>query len=168
METTKFTQNEDAEMYPVAAKEGKICKRSPNFKILDKKRTLILLIGLSENKKIRRFIRKENVRKITFSEIASEIQEDDAIESWTEFQRNLNTEFSKRVQNALKKGTAVVEKNFKSLDCRLGFLEMAMEKNLAMETILIVSKVELKKDRELAKQLASRNLLKGIDKIYFL
>ena len=118
--------------------------------------------------KIRRFIRKENVRKITFSEIASEIQEDDAIESWTEFQRNLNTEFSKRVQNALKKGTAVVEKNFKSLDCRLGFLEMAMEKNLAMETILIVSKVELKKDRELAKQLASRNLLKGIDKIYFL
>ena len=158
METTKFTQNEDAEMYPVAAKEGKICKR----------RTLILLIGLSENKKIRRFIRKENVRKITFSEIASEIQEDDAIESWTEFQRNLNTEFSKRVQNALKKGTAVVEKNFKSLDCRLGFLEMAMEKNLAMETILIVSKVELKKDRELAKQLASRNLLKGIDKIYFL
>ena len=154
METTKFTQNEDAEMYPVAAKEGKICKRSPNFKKLDKKRTLILLIGLSENKKIRRFIRKENVRKITFSEIASEIQEDDAIESWTEFQRNLNTEFSKRVQNALKKGTAVVE--------------MAMEKNLAMETILIVSKVELKKDRELAKQLASRNLLKGIDKIYFL
>ena len=161
METTKFTQNEDAEMYPVAAKEGKICKRSPNFKKLDKKRTLILLIGLSENKKIRRFIRKENVRKITFSEIASEIQEDDAIESWTEFQRNLNTD-------ALKKGTAVVEKNFKSLDCRLGFLEMAMEKNLAMETILIVSKVELKKDRELAKQLASRNLLKGIDKIYFL
>lgn len=51
METTKFTQNEDAEMYPVAAKEGKICKRSPNFKKLDKKRTLILLIGLSENKK---------------------------------------------------------------------------------------------------------------------
>ena len=162
MENTKFTQNEDAEMYPVAAKEGKICKRSPKFKKLDKKRTLILLIGLSENKKLKRFIRKENVRKITFSEIASEIQEDEAIESWTEFQRKLNTEFSKRVQNALKKGTAVVEKNFKSLD------SMAMEKNMAMETILIVSKVELKKDRELAEQLASRNLFKGIDKIYFL
>lgn len=167
MEKEQFTQNKYVDLFPVAAKEGDLCKKKPDFKKMDKKRTLILLIGLSDNKKIRKFAKKENVRKITFSEIAGEIQEDN-IETWNEFQRNLNTEFSKRVQNALKKGTAVVEKNFKSLDCRLGFLEMAMEKNLAMETILIVSKVELKKDRELAKQLASRNLLKGIDKIYFL
>ena len=104
-------------------------QKKPDFKKMDKKRTLILLIGLSDNKKIRKFAKKENVRKITFSEIAGEIQEDN-IETWNEFQEKVNKEFYKRVQLALRKGTAMVEKTFKSLDSRFCFLEIIMEKNV--------------------------------------
>lgn len=166
MEKEQFTQNEYAQLFPVAAREGKLCKK-PDLKKIAKKRTLILLIGLSDNKKIKKFAKKENVRKITFSEIASEIQEDE-INSWNEFQEEVNKEFYKRIQLALKKGTAMVEKSFKSLDSRLGFLEIIMEKNVALETILIISKVELKKDQELAKQFANKTLFRGVDKIYLL
>ncbi len=167
MEKEQFTQNKYVDLFPVAAKEGDLCKKKPDFKKMDKKRTLILLIGLSDNKKIRKFAKKENVRKITFSEIAGEIQEDN-IETWNEFQEKVNKEFYKRVQLALRKGTAMVEKTFKSLDSRFCFLEIIMEKNVALETILIVSKVELKKDKELAKQFANKTLFRGVDKIYLL
>ena len=129
MEKEQFTQNKYVDLFPVAAKEGDLCKKKPDFKKMDKKRTLILLIGLSDNKKIRKFAKKENVRKITFSEIAGEIQEDN-IETWNEFQEKVNKEFYKRVQLALRKGTAMVEKTFKSLDSRFCFLEIIMEKNV--------------------------------------
>ena len=129
MEKEQFTQNKYVDLFPVAAKEGDLCKKKPDFKKMDKKRTLILLIGLSDNKKIRKFAKKENVRKITFSEIAGEIQEDN-IETWNEFQEKVNKEFYKRVQLALRKWTAMVEKTFKSLDSRFCFLEIIMEKNV--------------------------------------
>lgn len=43
------------EGYPVAVKEGILCKEKPKLKYFRQKKTLILLIGLSDNKKIRKF-----------------------------------------------------------------------------------------------------------------
>ena len=78
----------------------------------------------------------------------------------------VNNEFYNRVKKALKKGTAVVERYFMTLDSRIGFLEVAMEKELAQKTVLIVSKAEIKKNKELKKQLKNKTLLKGVDEVY--
>lgn len=167
MENNKYTQVGYANMFPVAVKEGKLRKKKPNFKKLAKERTLILIIGVSENKKIRKFIDKnEDVRKITYSEIVSELEENPI--PWEDLQTDANNEFYRRVKKALKKGTAVVERYFKTLDSRIGFLEVAMEKDFAQRTVLIVSKVEIEKNKELKKQLKNKTLLKGVDEVYLL
>ena len=167
MEKEQFTQTEYVQLFPVSAKEGKIYKKKPNFKKLEKQRTLILLIGLSDNKKIKRFAKKKWVRRITYSDIANELQEEE-ITSWNEFHKKANTEFESRVTEALSESTALVERCFNSLDIRLGFLELIMEKNIANEVILIVSKVELRKNKALKKQFETETILKGIDKLYLL
>ena len=43
-----------------------------------------------------------------------------------------------------------------------------MEKNITNEVILIVSKVELRKNKALKKQFETETILKGIDKLYLL
>lgn len=43
-----------------------------------------------------------------------------------------------------------------------------MEKDLAQRTVLIVSKVEMEKNKELKKQLKNRTLLKGVDEVYLM
>lgn len=166
MGNKQFTQTGYANMFPVSVKEGKLCNKKPDFKKLAEHRTLILLIGLSDNKKIRKFAEKDNVRRITYSVIRDELQE--TVTDMNDFQQKVNNEFYTRVKKALKLGTALVERYFYSLDARLGFLEVAMEKDLAYQTILIVSKQELKKNDELAKQLSNKTLLKGVDKVYLM
>lgn len=106
------------------------------------------------------------MRRITYSVIRDELQE--TVTDMNDFQQKVNNEFYTRVKKALKLGTALVERYFYSLDARLGFLEVAMEKDLAYQTILIVSKQELKKNDELAKQLSNKTLLKGVDKVYLM
>ena len=163
----KDPQIADAEMYPVAGNTGVFRKGKPKLKKFRQKRTLILLIGLSDNKKIRKFVQKnENVRRITYSDIMNELEEKPW--NWNELQMEVNNEFYNRVKKALKKGTAVVERYFMTLDSRLGFLEVSMEKELAQKTILIVSKAEIKKNKELKKQLKNKTLLKGVDEVYLL
>ena len=153
------------EGYPVAVKEGVLCKGKPKLKHFRQRRTLILLIGLSDNKQIRKFVQKnENVRRITYSDIMDELEEKPW--DWNELQMQVNNEFYNRVKKALKKGTAVVERYFMTLDSRIGFLEVAMEKELAQKTVLIVSKAEIKKNKELKKQLKNKTLLKGVDEVY--
>ena len=163
----KDPQIADANMYPVAVKEGILCKGKPKLKHFRQKRILILLIGLSDNKEIRKFVQKnENVRRITYSEIMDELEEKPL--TFEELQMQANNEFYCQVKKALKKGTAVVERYFKTLDSRIGFLEVAMEKDLAQRTVLIVSKVEMEKNKELKKQLKNRTLLKGVDEVYLM
>ena len=155
------------EGYPVAVKEGILCKGKPKLKYFRQKKTLILLIGLSDNKKIRKFVDKnESVRRITYSKIVNELEERPL--SWEKLQMQANEEFYSRVKKALKKGTAVVERYFMTLDSRIGFLEVSMEKELSQRTILIVSKAEIKKNKELKKQLKNRTLLKGVDEVYLM
>ncbi len=155
------------EGYPVAVKEGILCKGKPKLKYFRQKKTLILLIGLSDNKKIRKFVDKnESVRRITYSKIVNELEERPL--SWEKLQMQANEEFYSRVKKALKKGTAVVERYFMTLDSRIGFLEVSMEKELSQRTILIVSKAEIKKNKELKKQLKNKTLLKGVDEVYLL
>lgn len=155
------------EGYPVAVKEGILCKEKPKLKYFRQKKTLILLIGLSDNKKIRKFVDKnESVRRITYSKIVNELEERPL--SWEKLQMQANEEFYSRVKKALKKGTAVVERYFMTLDSRIGFLEVSMEKELSQRTILIVSKAEIKKNKELKKQLKNKTLLKGVDEVYLL
>lgn len=92
MENNKYTQVGYANMFPVSVKEGKLCKKKPDFKKLRKQRTLVLLIGLSENKKIRKFIdNNEDVRKITYSEIVNELEENPI--PWEDLQMDANNEF---------------------------------------------------------------------------
>ena len=155
------------EGYPVAVKEGILCKGKPKLKYFRQKKTLILLIGLSDNKKIRKFVDKnESVRRITYSKIVNELEERPL--SWEKLQMQANEEFYSRVKKALKKGTAVVERYFMTLDSRIGFLEVSMEKELSQRTILIVYKAEIKKNKELKKQLKNKTLLKGVDEVYLL
>ncbi len=155
------------EGYPVAVKEGILCKGKPKLKYFRQKKTLILLIGLSDNKKIRKFVDKnESVRRITYSKIVNELEERPL--SWEKLQMQANEEFYSRVKKALKKGTAVVERYFMTLDSRIGFLEVSMEKELSQRTILIVSKAEIKKNKELKKQLKNKTLLKGVDEVYLM
>ena len=155
------------EGYPVAVKEGILCKGKPKLKYFRQKKTLILLIGLSDNKKIRKFVDKnESVRRITYSKIVNELEERPL--SWEKLQMQANEEFYSRVKKALKKGTAVVERYFMTLDSRIGFLEVSMEKELSQRTIWIVSKAEIKKNKELKKQLKNKTLLKGVDEVYLL
>ena len=166
MGNRQFTQTGYANMFPVSVKEGKLCKKKPDFKKLAKNRTLIFLIGLSDNKKIRKFAEKDKVRRVTYSVVHDQLQE--TATSFQDLQQEVNNEFYTRVKDALREGTALVERYFYSLDARLGFLEVAMEKDFAYQTILIVSKQELKKNKELAKQLRNKTLLKGVDKVYLM
>lgn len=154
-------------LYPVSGKVGVFRKGKPDLKKMRKERTLILLIGLSDSKKIRKFVDKnEDVRRITYSEIVNELEEKPM--SWNDLQMEANNSFYMQVKKALKKGTAVVERYFKTLDSRIGFLEVAMEKELARRTVLIVSKSEMEKNKELKKQFKNGTLLVGVDELYFM
>lgn len=155
------------EMYPVSAKKGKICKGKPRFKQLSERKRLILLIGLEDCKKVRKFEAKKNVWKIDYSDIAVEVQGDEAIDDWKEFKKETNNLFYRRVKIAPGKGVAVVEKNFRNLETRIGFLEVAsLSGNI--EAILIVNKRLLKKDSYLQQQYAKGLLQIGVDKVYFI
>lgn len=155
------------EMYPVSAKKGKICKGKPSFKKTFERRRLVLLIGLEDSKKIRNFVAKKNVWKIAYSDIAIEVQENGAIEDWQTFQQETNNLFYRRVKSALKKGVAVVEKNFRNLETRIGFLEVASLSG-SIESILLVNKKRLKKDSYLHQQHEKDLLRIGVDKVYYI
>ena len=113
--------------YPVARKRGKIYrgffKGRPNFKKLSEGNRLILLIGLEDSKKIRNLVVRKKVWLVDYSAIAAEVQADEAIEDWQTFQLETNNLFYRRVKSALSKGIAVVDRNFRNLEIRLGFLE---------------------------------------------
>ena len=150
--------------YPVSKKKGKRCK-SINFKKLSEGNRLILLIGLEDNKKVKRFVAKKNVRKISYSMIATEVQGDEAIENWQDFVYNTNRLFNQRVRSALKQGVAVVDKNFQNLETRIGFLESASLSG-TVPAVLLVDKKLLKKDEYLQQQWKKDLLQVGVDKVY--
>lgn len=102
------------EMYPVSAKKGKICKGKPRFKQLSERKRLILLIGLEDCKKVRKFEAKKNVWKIDYSDIAVEVQGDEAIDDWKEFKKETNNLFYRRVKIALEKELQLSKKTLET------------------------------------------------------
>lgn len=167
MEKQLEAQMSTLDMYPVSAKRGKIYKRKPSFKKMSERKRLVLLIGLEDSKKIRNFVAKKNVWKIDYSDIAVEVQGDEAIEDWQTFQQETNNLFYSRVQSALGKGVAVVEKNFRNLETRIGFLEAASMSG-SIESILLVNKKWLKKDSYLHQQHEKDLLRVGVDQVYYI
>ena len=155
------------EMYPVSAKKGKVCKGKPSFKKMSERKRIVLLIGLEDSKKVRNFVAKKNVWKIDYSDIAVEVQGDEAIADWQMFQQETNNLFYTRVKSALEKGIAVVEKNFRNLETRIGFLEVASLSG-SIESILLVNKKWLKKDSYLRQQHEKDLLRVGVDKVYYI
>ena len=98
-------------------------KGRPNFKKLSEGNRLVLLIGLENSKRVRNLVARKRVRLIDYSAIAAEVQGDEAIEDWQTFQLETNNLFYIRVKSALSKGIAVVDRNFRNLEIRLGFLD---------------------------------------------
>ena len=156
--------------YPVARKRGKIYrgffKGRPNFKKLSEGNRLILLIGLEDSKKIRNLVVRKKVWLVDYSAIAAEVQADEAIEDWQTFQLETNNLFYRRVKSALSKGIAVVDRNFRNLEIRLGFLEVASISG-SIESVLVDRKL-LQKDSYLQQQATKGLLQVGVDKVYFI
>jgi len=157
--------------YPVARKRGKICqglfKGRPNFKKLSEGNRLVLLIGLEDSKKIRNLVARKKVWLVDYSAIAAEVQADEAIEDWQAFQLETNNLFYRRVKSALSKGVAVVDRNFRNLEIRLGFLEVASISG-SIESVLLVDRKLLQKDSYLQQQEAKGLMQVGVDKVYFI
>lgn len=157
--------------YPVARKRGKIYrgffKERPNFKKFSQGNRLILLIGLEDSKKIRNLVVRKKVWLVDYSAIAAEVQADEAIEDWQTFQLETNNLFYRRVKSALSKGIAVVDRNFRNLEIRLGFLEVASISG-SIESVLLVDRKLLQKDSYLQQQHAKGLLQVGVDKVYFI
>lgn len=157
--------------YPVARKQGKIYrgffKGRPNFRKLSEGNRLVLLIGLEDSKKIRNLVVRKKVWMVDYSAIAAEVQADEAIEDWQAFQLETNNLFYRRVKSALAKGIAVVDRNFRNLEIRLGFLEVASISG-SIESVLLVDRKLLQKDSYLQQQYAKGLLQVGVDKIYFI
>lgn len=151
-------------LYPVARKKGKICHGlfagKPSFKKLSEGNRLILLIGLEDSKKIRNLVARKTVWLVDYSAIAVEVQGDEAIEDWQNFQLATNNLFYNRVQSALANGVAVVDRNFRNLEIRLGFLEVASISG-SIESVLLVDKKLLQKDSYLQQQYAKGLLQDG-------
>lgn len=157
--------------YPVAHKRGKIyrgfIKGRPNFRKLSEGNRLVLLIGLEDSKKIRNLLARKKVWMVDYSAIAAEVQADEAIEDWQAFQLETNNLFYRRVKSALSKGVAIVDRNFKNLEIRLGFLEVASISG-SIESVLLVDKKLLQKDSYLKQQDVKGLLQVGVDKVYFI
>ena len=157
--------------YPVARKQGKIYrgffKGRPNFKKLSEGNRLVLLIGLENSKRVRNLVARKRVRLIDYSAIAAEVQGDEAIEDWQTFQLETNNLFYIRVKSALSKGIAVVDRNFRNLEIRLGFLEVSSISG-SIESVLLVDRKLLQKDSYLQQQATKGLLQVGVDKVYFI
>lgn len=157
--------------YPVARKRGKIhrgfLKGRPNFRKLSEGNRLVLLIGLEDSKKIRNLVARKKVWMVDYSAIAAEVQADEAIEDWQAFQLETNNLFYRRVKSALSKGVAIVDRNFRNLEIRLGFLEVASISG-SIESVLLVDRKLLQKDSYLQQQDAKGLLQVGVDKVYFI
>ena len=171
MEKQLEAQMSTLRLYPVAQKRGKVCqglfKGKPNFKKLSEGNRLVLLIGLENSKKVKNLVARKRVRLIDYSAIAAEVQGDEAIEDWQAFQLETNNLFYSRVKSALSKGVAVVDRNLRNLEIRLGFLEVASLSG-TIEAVLLVDKKLLQKDSYLHQQYAERLLQVGVDKVYFI
>lgn len=102
-----------------------------------------------------------------YSAIAAEVQADEAIEDWQTFQLETNNLFYRRVKSALSKGIAVVDRNFRNLEIRLGFLEVASISG-SIESVLLVDRKLLQKDSYLQQQATKGLLQVGVDKVYFI
>lgn len=152
-----------AKLYPVSRKQGKVCQGlfngRPNLKKLSEGKRLVLLIGLENSKKVRNLVARKRVRLIDYSAIAAEVQGDEAIEDWQTFQLETNNLFYRRVKSALSKGIAVVDRNFRNLEIRLGFLEVSSISG-SIESVLLVDRKLLQKDSYLQQQ-ATKGLLPG-------
>ena len=120
-------------------------KGRPNFKKLSEGNRLVLLIGLENSKRVRNLVARKRVRLIDYSAIAAEVQGDEAIEDWQTFQLETNNLFYIRVKSALSKGIAVVDRNFRNLEIRLGFLEVSSISG-SIESVLLVDRKLLQKD----------------------
>ena len=171
MEKQLEAQMSTVKLYPVARKKGKICqglfKGRPNFKKLSEGNRLILLIGLEDSKKIRNLVARKKVWLVDYSAIAAEVQADEAIEDWQTFQLETNNLFYIRVKSALSKGIAVVDRNFRNVEIRLGFLEVSSISG-SIESVLLVDKKLLQKDSYLQQQATKGLLQVGVDKVYFI
>ena len=141
MEKQLEAQMSTVKLYPVARKKGKICqglfKGRPNFKKLSEGNRLVLLIGLENSKRVRNLVARTN---------------------------NL---FYIRVKSALSKGIAVVDRNFRNLEIRLGFLEVSSISG-SIESVLLVDRKLLQKDSYLQQQATKGLLQVGVDKVYFI
>ncbi len=171
MEKQLEAQMSTVKLYPVSRKRGKIYRGffmgRPNFKKLSEGNRLILLIGLEDSKKIRNLVARKKVWLVDYSAIAAEVQADEAIEDWQAFQLETNNLFYRRVKSSLSKGVAVVDRNFRNLEIRLGFLEVASISG-SIESVLLVDRKLLQKDTYLQQQEAKDLLQVGVDKVYFI